>query len=99
MAQTTCIKNAGCIVAWDVDAQCHTYLVDGDLAFSGDRIVFVGQSYDGSADHTLDGRNVLLIPGLINTHAHPATEPFYRGIREEQGVPQMYMTGLYERLF
>ena len=46
----------------------------------------------------IDGANLLVTPGLINTHAHPATEPFYRGIREEQGVPEMYMTGLYDRL-
>jgi cytosine/adenosine deaminase-related metal-dependent hydrolase len=37
------------------------------------------------------------MPGLVNIHSHPSTEPFFRGIREEHGVPQMYMSGLYER--
>jgi 5-methylthioadenosine/S-adenosylhomocysteine deaminase len=98
MAKTTCIKNCDCIVAWDPEGQVHAYLMHGDLAFSDDRIVFVGSRYENRADETIDGKGLLLIPGLINTHSHPATEPFYRGIREEQGVPQMYMTGLYERL-
>jgi cytosine/adenosine deaminase-related metal-dependent hydrolase len=98
MPRKTCIKNADWIVAWDNDAQCHAYLAGGDLVFTDDRIAFVGHRYDGPVDTTIDGRNLLLIPGLINTHAHPATEPFYRGIREEQGNPQMYMSGLYERL-
>jgi cytosine/adenosine deaminase-related metal-dependent hydrolase len=38
-----------------------------------------------------------VLPGLVNIHAHPALEPFFRGIREDHGVSEMYMTGLYER--
>ena len=30
-------------------------------------------------------------------HSHLGHEPAYRGIREEHGVPSMYMTSLYER--
>ncbi len=41
----------------------------------------------------------MLIPGLVDIHSHPSTEPFFRGIREEHGVPSMFMTGLYERSF
>jgi hypothetical protein len=37
------------------------------------------------------------MPGLIDIHSHPSTEPFFRGIREEHGVPAMFMSGLYER--
>ena len=37
------------------------------------------------------------MPGLINIHSHPEHEPLYRGIREEHGVRNMHMTGLYER--
>ena len=39
----------------------------------------------------------MVMPGLIDVHSHPALEASYRGIREEHGVPEMYMSGLFER--
>ena len=39
----------------------------------------------------------MVMPGLVNVHSHLGHEPVYRGIREEHGVPNMYMTSLYER--
>src|SRR5262249_62360487 len=39
----------------------------------------------------------MVMPGLVNTHAPPSHEPVYRGIREEHGVANMYMSSLYER--
>ena len=39
----------------------------------------------------------MVMPGLVNVHSHLSHEPVYRGIREEHGVPNMYMTSLYER--
>ena len=45
----------------------------------------------------IDGRDLMIMPGLVDIHSHPSTEPFYRGIREEHGVPAMFMSGLYER--
>ena len=97
MASTTCIRNAACIVAWDAANRRHAYLMGGDVAFTGDTIGFVGPHYDGTADVTIDGRDLMVMPGLIDLHSHPSTEPFYRGVREEHGVPAMYMSGLYER--
>ena len=38
-----------------------------------------------------------MLPGLINIHSHPEHEPLYRGVREEHGLRNMHMTGLYER--
>ncbi|HEX5328332.1 MAG TPA: amidohydrolase family protein [Acetobacteraceae bacterium] len=97
MPSITCIRNAACIIAWDAASRRHAYLMDGDVAFSGDAITFVGRHYDGVADTTIDGRELMVMPGLIDLHSHPSTEPFYRGVREEHGVPAMYMSGLYER--
>jgi cytosine/adenosine deaminase-related metal-dependent hydrolase len=97
MTSTTCIRNAACIVAWDAANRCHAYLMGGDVAFTGDTLRFVGPHYDGAADVTIDGADLMVMPGLIDLHAHPSTEPFYRGVREEHGVPAMYMSGLYER--
>jgi cytosine/adenosine deaminase-related metal-dependent hydrolase len=97
MASTTCIRNATCVIAWDAANRRHGYLMGGDVAFTGDTLSFVGRHYDGPADETIDGSDLMVMPGLIDLHAHPSTEPFYRGVREEHGVPAMYMSGLYER--
>lgn len=97
MTQTTWIRDAAWIVAWDPARGCHAYLRDADLVFRGTTIVHVGKGYAGKADTIIDGRDRLVIPGLVDIHAHPSTEPFFRGIREEHGVPAMHMTGLYER--
>jgi len=94
---TTAIRNAAWIVAWDASAQEHVYLTDTDLVFQGNTIVHVGPGHEGPVDVTIDGRGLMAMPGLVDIHAHPSVEPFYRGYREEHGVPSMYMTGLYER--
>ena len=97
MPSTTCIRNAGFVIAWDAANQRHAYLMGADVAFAGDTVTFVGTHYDGDADSTIDGRELMVMPGLIDLHSHPSTEPFYRGVREEHGLPSMYMSGLYER--
>ncbi|MBT5263436.1 MAG: amidohydrolase family protein [Rhodospirillaceae bacterium] len=97
MAGTTRIKGADWIVAWDESRGGHIYLQDADLVFRDKEILFVGPSYDGQADVTVDGRGTCLIPGLVNIHSHPSHELSYRGIREEHGVPEHFMSGLYER--
>jgi 5-methylthioadenosine/S-adenosylhomocysteine deaminase len=99
MPKTTRIRNAAWIVAWDPSTASHGYLRDADLVFSGDAITFVGDNYAGDADVTIDGADLMVMPGLIDLHAHPSTEPFFRGVREEHGLPSMYMSGLYERGF
>ena len=97
MTSTTCIRDAACIVAWDAANHRHAYLMGGDVVFADDTLSFVGRHYDGAADTTIDGSNLMVMPGLVNLHSHPSTEPFFRGVREEHGVPSMYMSGLYER--
>ncbi len=93
---TTVIKNAAWVVAWDAGAGSHVYRRDVDVAFD-DRILFIGRGFAGAADRVVAGEGLCVIPGLVDIHAHPHHEPLYRGIREEHGVPGMYMTGLYER--
>ena len=94
---TTVIKNAAWVIAWDEASARHIYRRGADVAFTDDRISFVGRGFGGAADRTIDGSERLVMPGLIDIHSHPEHEPLYRGIREEHGLPSMHMTGLYER--
>jgi cytosine/adenosine deaminase-related metal-dependent hydrolase len=97
MNRTVCIRNAEWVVAWDASNGRHAYLRNGDVAFAGNTIAFVGKHYAGAAEETIDGRGLLVMPGLVDVHAHPCLEAIYRGIREEHGVSEMYMSGLFER--
>lgn len=94
---TTLIRNASWVIAWDAAQGRHVYQRDSDVAFSGDRIIHVGPGFEGTAGETVDGAGLMVMPGLVDIHSHPGHEPAYRGIREEHGVANMYMSGLYER--
>ena len=43
----------------------------------------------GAADREIDGRGRMVMPGLVNIHSHPASEPFNRGLMEERGSPRL----------
>lgn len=91
----TLIKNADWIIAWDEDLGHHYYLKNGDIAFSEDRILFVGKSYPGSANNVIDGRNLLVIPGFVNIHSHLSGGNIDKGIMDETGAPALYGHALY----
>ena len=91
---TTVIRNADWVVAWDEVAGRHVYRRNIDIAFADDTIVFVGPNYPAAADRVIEGRDRLILPGLIDIHSHPEHEPLYRGVREEHGLRNMHMTGL-----
>jgi 5-methylthioadenosine/S-adenosylhomocysteine deaminase len=94
----TCIRNAAWIIAWDSNTERHAYLRDADLVFEGERISFVGRLYSGPFDAEIGGADLMVMPGLVDIHSHPSTEPFFRGIREEHGLPSMFMTGRSGRM-
>lgn len=98
---TTVIRNADWVIAWEEApgeaSGRQVYRRGVDLAFKDDRIAFLGPGYAGPADRSIDGHGLMVMPGLVDIHAHPHHEPLYRGIREEHGVANMHMTGLYER--
>jgi 5-methylthioadenosine/S-adenosylhomocysteine deaminase len=48
----------------------HEILKDGVIVYDNDTISFVGFSYPGPVDRTIDARKKLIIPGFINTHIH-----------------------------
>jgi 5-methylthioadenosine/S-adenosylhomocysteine deaminase len=94
---TTVVRNADWVIGWDEAAGQHVYRRGIDVAFADDKITFVGRNYPGASDQVIDGRDRLVLPGLIDIHSHPGHEPLHRGVREEHGVRNMHMTGLYER--
>jgi len=96
MDQAICIRNARWVVRWNQDAERHEYLRHADVAFTGDEILFVGTRYVGRLDEEIDGRALMVMPGLINIHCHPTSQPITRGVREEMANRALYMTALYD---
>ncbi|MSO93071.1 MAG: N-ethylammeline chlorohydrolase [Rhodospirillales bacterium] len=96
MTKTTCIRRAAWVIAWDKGAARHTYIRDADVAFADGRIAHVGPGYKGKADAEIDGRDVCVMPGLVDCHSHISGQPLYKGIREEFGNPHLYGSALYD---
>ena len=92
----TVIRDAELVVAWDASEQRHAYMPGGDVAFRDGVLSFVGRGYDGEADVELSGRGQLIMPGLVNIHSHPTSEPMNKGLIDEIGSPGLYNSSLYE---
>ncbi|TDQ67073.1 cytosine/adenosine deaminase-related metal-dependent hydrolase [Maritalea mobilis] len=90
------IRNIDWLVAWDEAAQKHYYLRNGDLAYKGNEICYIGKSYDGHADSEIDGRNFMVMPGFVDIHAHSGDEPMAKGVFDDIGTPALYGQALYE---
>lgn len=97
-AKTTHIRKAAWVVAWDAKAKSHVYLQDADVVFRGHDIVQVGGTYDGPADTVIDGSKRMVMPGLVNIHTHPTSEPLRKGITDETISPGFWHSSLYEFL-
>ena len=91
---TTVIRGAGMVVAWD--GERHVYMPDADVAFTGGALTFVGRGYTGTANTEVDGRGMMVMPGLVNIHSHPSSEPMNKGLLDEIGSPGLYNSSLYE---
>ncbi len=95
---TTLIRNADFVVAWDAGAARHRYMADADVAFTDGVIDFVGRGYAGVADLVIDGGGRMVMPGLVDIHSHPTSEPMNKGFTDEVGTPGLYNSSLYEYL-
>jgi cytosine/adenosine deaminase-related metal-dependent hydrolase len=93
---TTVILNAAFVIGWDAANKCHAYMPDADLAFTDGRITFVGRGYDGAADTVIEGAGLMVMPGLVDIHSHPSSEPMNKGLLDEIGSPGLYNSSLYE---
>ena len=94
--RTTVIRNCDWIVAYDEASGRHAYLRDGDIAWSGNSINFVGKSYPGSAENIIDGRGVMVMPGLLDLHLHAYMEMHGKGFFGDLASKHMWMTQLFE---
>ena len=66
--------------------------------FSGSEILHVGPGYAGTADSVIDGAGFMAIPGFVNVHSHPFSEPANKGLTEEVGSDKLGQSSLYEFL-
>jgi cytosine/adenosine deaminase-related metal-dependent hydrolase len=91
---TTLIRKADWVIAHD--GARHHYLKGADVAFDGQAITHVGPGFSGAADTEIDGAGLMVMPGLVNIHSHPASEPMTKGWNDELGSPKLYQSSLYE---
>ncbi len=99
VTRPTLIRNASWAIVWDKQ-RGHAYRTDVDVRLANGQIAEIapgGTLQAAPGDSVLEGRGFLLMPGLVDIHSHPSTEPSFRGLREDHGVPEQYMTGLHER--
>ena len=98
-SKLTLIKNTSFVVAYDGSG--HVLIKNGEVAFKGNEIVYVGKSYPANAERpetTVDAENGLVIPGFVNIHCHIYGSPLERGFFEDTSNPWFYMSGLYDSL-
>jgi cytosine/adenosine deaminase-related metal-dependent hydrolase len=93
---TTLIRNADFVIAWDATRAAHVYMPGGDVAFADGVLTFVGRSYAGPVDAEVSGAGMMVMPGLVNIHSHPSSEPMNKGFLDEIGSPGLYNSSLYE---
>ena len=95
---TTLVHDIDWLVAWDAAAGSHVYRQGVDLVFEGNAITFVGPGYDGAADRRISGQGRMVMPGFVNVHTHPTSEPVRRGMTDEILSPGFHHSSLYEYL-
>lgn len=93
---TTLIRNCDWIVAYDAASGRHGYIRNGDIAWCGESISFVGKSYPGNAACIIDGHGLMVMPGLLDLHLHAYMEMHGKGFFEDLASKHMWMTQLFE---
>lgn len=95
--QTTRIRAARWVIAYDTAAESHTYLKDADVVFRGAEIVHVGSGYEGDVETDIDGSELMVMPGLVSTHTHLNGGPMATGFLEEVSDPFFGHSPMYTR--
>ena len=71
----------GVVIAWN--GEKHYILDTGVVVFEGSEIIFVGTTYNGVADESIDATGRIVMQGLINSHLHVTDTPFTQGFLED----------------
>jgi 5-methylthioadenosine/S-adenosylhomocysteine deaminase len=74
------------------DGHTHVLIRDGVVVWEDDRITFVGKTYDGPVDRTLQASERLIMPGLIDLHWHAGVRANWR-LTSDHGDPQFFGAG------
>ena len=98
MPQTTIFRRAAWVVAWDEARGGHVYRRDLDVMVRDREIAFLGKNSPRPAMSRSTVLERLLLPGLINIHTHPSSEPLRKGITDETRSPGFWHSSLYEFL-
>ncbi|MGO4407112.1 hypothetical protein AB4Z10_22980 [Bosea sp. RAF48] len=96
---TTRIRNADIVIAYDPAADDHVYRRNLDVVFDASGILHLGEGYTGEVTREIDGRGFMVMPGLVDIHSHPSSEPGNKGMTDEVGTPKLYNSSLYEFLW
>ena len=56
----------------------HTLWRNAELVFEGNRVLFVGERFEGSIDREIDARDKLVVPGFIDAHVHSGHRASHR---------------------
>lgn len=94
---TTRIRSAKWVIAWDEVTGDHRYLKDADVIFSGSEIVHIGDGFDGVVETDIYGGDVMVMPGMVSTHAHLNSAPFATGLLEEVLDPMFGHSPMYTK--
>ena len=96
MPDTTVIRNAHAVVAYDAARGGHAYLNDADVAFDDSSFLHVGGRYDGPFAQEISGRDRMVLPGFVNVHCHSGEEPVSKSLFEDQGTATLWGQAMYE---
>ena len=60
----------------------HTLWRNAELVYEGNKVLFVGERFDGPVDKEIDARDKLVAPGFIDTHVHSGHRASHRLISD-----------------
>ena len=94
----TVIRKLDWAVVWNPTSGRQEYARGVDIAFDAGALVHVGRDYAGPVEREIDGTARFALPGLINIHTHPTSEPLRKGMTDETLSPGFWHSSLYEYL-